>query len=490
MNQRLSKSSFIKGLQCEKQLYLYKHHYNWQDKVGSNQQAIFDRGHNVGELAQDLFPGGVDASVKSPIEYQKALKKTKDLIDQGVKIIYEAAFVYNDVLVISDILVIEDDGWNIYEVKSSVSISETYEIDASIQYYVISNLGYSVKDISIVYINNQYTRNGDLDLSLLFNIESVHDKAIANQSFICEKVGRFQNVILSKRIPDIGIGMHCTDPYDCSFIGYCWKDVPKNSVFDIANLYMTKKFEIYNSGYVEIEDIPLEYLNEKQQQQVDCHVTKESIIDKVKIQGFVEDLAYPLYYLDFETFNPAIPLFDNSRPYQQICFQYSLHIQNEKGGDVEHLEFLAEANGDPRIPFIDRLINDIKPKGDILVYNKTFEITRLKELARDFTEYEEQIGSIIERIKDLMMPFQQRWYYTPEMEGSYSIKKVLPAVVDNLSYENLNIKEGGSASVAFQSLYSETDIIKTNEIRNDLLDYCKMDTLAMVKIYETLTGVI
>ena len=489
MNQRLSKSSFIKGLQCEKQLYLYKHHYNWQDKVSANQQAIFDRGHNVGELAQDLFPGGVDASVKSPREYLKAIKKTKDLIDQGVKIIYEAAFIYNDVLVISDILVIADDGWNIYEVKSSVSISPTYEIDAFIQYYVISNLGYTIKDISIVYINNQYTRLGDLDLSLLFNTESVKDTAIANQDFIAEKVSSFQKLITSRSIPKIDIGLHCSDPYNCSYIGHCWKHVLEHSVFSIANLYTTKKFELYDSGYVQFEDIPLDYLNEKQQQQVDCHLKQTSIIDKEKIQGFVDELIYPLYYLDFETFNPAVPLFDNSRPYQQICFQYSLHIQNEKDGDIEHLEFLADANGDPRKTFIDRLINDINSDGDIIVYNRTFEITRLKELARDFPEYEEKIASVIERIKDLMIPFQQRWYYTPEMEGSYSIKKVLPAVVDNLSYAGLNIKEGGSASVAFQSLYSETDMIKTNEIRKDLLEYCKMDTLAMVKIYEALTRV-
>lgn len=490
MNQRLSKSSFIKGLQCEKQLYLYKHHYNWQDKVGANLQAVFDRGHEVGELAQGLFPGGVDASFKSPREFRKAIQKTKDLIEKGVKVIYEAAFIYNDVLVISDILVIEDDGWHIYEVKSSTSVSTTYEIDASIQYYVISNLGYPVKDISIVHINNQYTRSGELELASLFNIVSVLKMVIKEQEIVAEKIQDFQKLLQTRTIPNIGIGLHCSTPYNCSYMGHCWKHIPENSVFSIANLTKNKKFELYDSGYVKFEEIPTGYLNEKQQQQVDCHLSQTSFIDKEKIQGFIGDLTYPLLFLDFETFNPAIPLFDNSRPYQMICFQYSLHIQNEKDGNVEHFEFLAEADGDPRKLFIESLIQDLKLSGDILVYNQAFEITRLKELARDFPEYEDAIYERISRVKDLMIPFQKRWYYTPAMEGSYSIKKVLPALVDDLSYANLNIKEGGIASSAFHSLYSETDMIKIIETRTDLLEYCKMDTLAMVKIFGELTNLL
>ena len=486
---QLSKSSFIKGLQCKKQLYLYKHHYDWMDPVSEQQQAIFDRGHNVGILAQNLFPGGVDASTDSPREYEKGIKQTEEFIKAGKTIIYEAAFRYNDVLVISDIIVKENGKWKVYEVKSSTSVSEVYLMDASIQYYVLSNLGYDIEDISIVYINNQYIRQGELDLQSLFAVQSVLDEALANQEFIAEKVKEFQALLREPNIPDIDIGTHCTDPYNCSFMGYCWKDVPDYSVFDIARLRKAQKFDLYYQGIVDFKDIPNDApLGYKQWQQVNSELNNETIINKEAIKEFIDDLEYPLHYLDFETFMPAVPLFDNSRPYQQIPFQYSLHIKRSPEGELEHFEFLAEASGDPREEFIKNLIIDVQPSGDILVYNQTFEKTRLKELAADFPQYEEEIYNIIARIKDLMIPFRERWYYTPEMKGSYSIKYVLPALVSGLSYEELNIQEGGSAMNAFESLYFETDMIKIDQTRKDLLEYCKMDTLAMVEILNALNS--
>jgi hypothetical protein len=190
--------------------------------------------------------------------------------------------------------------------------------------------------------------------------------------------------------------------------------------------------------------------------------------------------------MDFETFMPAVPLFNNSRPYQQIPFQYSLHYKKDKDAELEHFEFLAEASRDPRLPFIKKLLNDTKAEGIILVYNKAFEITRLNEIARDFPEFNKEIDERINRIVDLMIPFQKKYYYTPEMKGSYSIKYVLPALVPEMNYNNLEIKEGGKASIAFESLYYETDLFKTAEIRTNLLEYCKMDTLAMVEILNKL----
>ena len=486
----ISKSAFIKGLQCIKQLYLYKHHYNWRDPISEEQQAIFDRGHKVGIIAQNLFPNGVDASTKLPWEYEKGLEKTKEFIKAGVSIIYEAAFKYDNVLVISDIIVKENGKWKIFEVKSSTSVSEVYISDVSIQYYVLSNLGYDIEDVSIVYINNQYVRQGNLDLKSLFVVQSVLDEVRAKQNFIEEKIKEFQAVLIEQEIPDIDIGLQCTDPYPCSFIGYCWKDIPDYSIFNIEKLGKQQKFDLYYQGIIDFKDIPKNAsLNERQWQQVNCELNHETIINKEAIKEFIDDLEYPLHYLDFETMMPAVPLFDNSRPYQQIPFQYSLHLKRTAKNELEHYEFLAKANGDPREGFIKELIEDILPNGDVLVYNQTFEITRLKELAENFPKYKEKLYKIIARIKDLMIPFQKRWYYKPEMKGSYSIKYVLPAL-SNLSYEELNIQEGNSAMIAFESLFNETDEVKKNKIRNDLLEYCKMDTLAMVKILDRLRLVI
>ena len=251
-----------------------------------------------------------------------------------------------------------------------------------------------------------------------------------------------------------------------------------------------KKFELYRQGILEVKEVPDDYyLSYSQQLQVDSEKSGKGVIDRVTVREFMRGLSYPLAYLDFETINPAIPLFDNSRPYQQITFQYSLHWQQQPGGELTHKEFLAETDGDPRIPFIEQLISDLKGSGDIVVYNKAFEETRLKEIARDFPEYAPAIEKILERIVDLMVIFSSKDYYTPEMKGSYSIKKVLPALVPGFGYDGLDIAEGGTASNAFASLYKEKDPERIAKVRTDLLAYCKMDTLAMVKIMEVLINV-
>lgn len=190
--------------------------------------------------------------------------------------------------------------------------------------------------------------------------------------------------------------------------------------------------------------------------------------------------------MDFETFQPAVPLFDDSKPYQQIPFQYSLFLKKDKKSELEHFEFLAEPGEDPRVKFIENLLKETSGKGDVLVYNKTFEVTRLKEIARDFPQHLKEIETLIARIKDLMIPFQKKYYYAPEMKGSYSIKAVLPALVPELSYDELEINEGGLASIAYESLQTETDLMFIAEIKKQLLEYCKLDTLAMVRILEKL----
>lgn len=487
----LSKSSFLKGLQCEKQLYLYKYHYDWRDEISEAQQAIFERGHDVGKLAQNLFPNGVNASLDDPMKSLQQVELTKELIDKGEKVVYEAAFQYDDVLVIADILVKEKNSkWKIYEVKSSTSVSETYILDAAVQYYVISNSGLTINEISVIYINNQYTRQGELNLKELFAIESVKELVLEQQESVVKNVERFKEVLKQKKIPDIDIGPYCSNPYDCSFLGHCWDHIPEYSIFNIGNLKTDKKFELYKNGVIKIEDVPDDYqLSNGQRLQVDSHISRKSFIDKKAIKEFLDSLNYPLYFLDFETFNPVVPLFDNSRPYQPITFQYSLHYQETPKSHLKHYEFLAEATGDPRPSFLENLIEVTEGKGDILVYNQAFESTRLKELAEDFPKYKKQIEQRISRIKDLMIPFQKKYYYVPAMKGSYSIKAILPALVPSLSYDDLEIADGGTASRAFESLYFEKDNKKIKEIREQLIKYCGMDTMAMVRICEALRKV-
>lgn len=489
----LSKSTFIKGLQCEKALYLYKNHYNLRDEVSAQLQDIFSQGTNVGVLAQGLFPGGVDASPENYYEMAKSVIKTLQFIKNKETIIYEATFQYNEVMAALDILVKDQDGWKAYEVKSSTSVSDVYINDAAIQYYTIVNSDIDLVDISIVHINNQYVKQGEIDIHQLFTIESVLDRVKEVVSTIPTQVQKFKDLIKQETVPVKDIGPHCSSPYSCDFMRHCWQHIPNYSIFNIARLNTDIKFDLYRQGVITFDQIDLNKtpLNGNQIMQVTSELENKTFIDKVNIQNFVNSIAYPVYYLDFETMASAVPIFNNSRPYQQLVFQYSLHIQQENGAIV-HKEYLAEAdsNIDPRDAFVKQLIQDCGTSGDVLVYNVGFERGKLNDLIELFPLYAIEINNIVERLKDLMTPFQKRWYYTPEMKGSYSIKYVLPALVPELSYQDLEIKEGGTASSTFTQMvmgHFQGDIEKT---KIDLLEYCKLDTYAMVRIVEKLKEIV
>ncbi len=487
----LSKSTFLRGLQCPKSLYLHRYHPEFRDRMDRHLLEIFRRGTDVGLVARDLYPGGLDASPETPFQYQKSVLYTRQLITEGIEVLYEAAFQYDDVLCAIDILVSDGGSWRAYEVKSSTGISDTYTMDASLQYYVMMKSGLPLEDISLVYIDNQYVRRGELNVHSLFKIKSVLKEVHANQEFVRNNIRRLKGVLKGKGIPPVAIDEHCFTPYECDFMGYCWKHIPEDSVFDIAGLSKAEMFKIYREGIVKLEEIPDSYhLNHSQHIQVECHRTNRIHIDYEGIKRFLNAIHYPLYFMDFETFMPAVPLFENTRPYQYIPFQYSLHYRAARRSRVGHCEFLAEAGADPRMQFIERLLEDTRGRGDILVYNKSFEKKILTDLARDYPAYAEEIKERISRIKDLMLPFQKKYYYAPEMRGSYSIKRVTPALVPELGYDYLSIPDGISAMSAFERLQHETDESVIDEVRRNLLEYCGQDTLAMVRLLEKIEQVL
>ena len=489
---KLSKSTFIKGLQCEKALYLYKHHYKLKDPISSSLQTTFDQGTNIGILSQKLFPNGVDASPENHFKIIESVGKTLDYINNGESIIYEATFLYNEVISALDILVKDDEGWKAYEVKSSTKVTDTYIKDATIQYYTIINSGIELKDISIVHINNKYTLKGELDINQLFTIKSVYNEVLEFLPQIPNEIKRLKDVIDGSEIPQKDIGPHCFDPYDCDFKGTCWKHIPEYSVFDISNLNKKKKFNLYNKGIITLDQIDLDNttLNSNQKLQVQSEIEGSVLIDKDQIRSFIGDLNYPLYFLDFETIRSPIPLFENSKPYQQIVFQYSVHIKETPRSEIDHEEYLSNPDVDPRIGFVKKIIEDCGTEGDILVYNIGFERSKLVDLIEVFPQYSEKLKNIINRLKDLMIPFQKKWYYTPEMRGSYSIKSVLPALTNNLSYDSLEIKEGGTASDTFLQMINKSFKGDEGIKRKQLLEYCKLDTEAMVQILKKLESTI
>lgn len=489
MSFTLSKSTFLRGSQCQKSLYLHWHQPELRDPLSPMQQAIFSQGHEVGKLAQQLFPGGIDAGIYVPDQYQKSIDLTARLIRDGQEVIYEAGFALDNLHCFADILVKDGDGWKVYEVKSSTQMKPVNLLDAAFQYYVMTGCGLKINDISLIVLNTKYERQGELDIRKLFRIEAVLSQVLKLQEKIRNDASLLLSVLDSDIIPPLDIGPHCTDPYDCDFRGYCWQHIPGYSVFDIAQLSGAKKWDLYRLGILKLEDIPPEFrLNDSQWQQIRAELNGDTVIDNEKIGKFMGDLNYPLYFMDFESFQPSTPLFDNSRPYQQIVFQYSLHKKESETSALDHAAFLALADGnDPRLPFIQSLIANIGESGDIIVFNRAFEAGRLNEIAGSFPQYRVAIDGIVKRLKDLMVLFQQRLYYVPEMRGSYSIKQVLPALVPGFSYKDLAISDGGSASMAFASLLKETDPEKIRLTRENLLEYCKVDTLAMVEIIRAIT---
>jgi hypothetical protein len=453
-------------------------------------KRIFETGKKVGKLAQYLFPGGVEVDIGSFGNLQEAVRYTAGLLDEGTGIIYEAGFQFEEVLVIADILVKGTGGWSIYEVKSSTGMKPQYILDTAVQYHIGAKSGVPIEGIFLVHINSEYVRSGEIDVGTMFSIESVLEPVLAIQNHVEVIIPKLKTILQLDEIPQIDIGEHCHDPYECDFVGYCWEHVPKNSVFELTRLGKPKQFELYRSGVITLDQVPDDYpLNDNQRLQVECFKLQSVHIDRESIGVLLDGLRYPIYFLDFETYTPAVPPYDNTRPYQQLPFQYSLHVKEREQAKLKHFAFLGMPQEDPRRELIERLIVDVGKEGSIIVYNKAFEIHILKELIRDFSEYVSEINSIIERIWDLMIPFQKRYYYAPEMQGSYSIKEVLPALVPDLGYEDLEVSDGSSAMYAFNQLLNEMDKNVINETRESLLKYCKRDTLAMVKIFEVLKSV-
>jgi hypothetical protein len=442
-------------------------------------------GNRIGVFAQQLFPGGVDVKENSKLREDK-IEKTKQYIDNGEQVLYEAGFSYNQMYCFVDILVKKGDSWFIYEVKSSTKISKNHIKDASFQYYILKKCGLNIKGVYITHINNQYNRKQKLFIKKLFKSVSVLEKVLENQPLVEEKVDHFFKVLNSSEVPQVNIGSHCTSPYVCMFKSLCWKDIPSYSIFDVSRLSSDNKWDLYNQGVLTLDKIPKDFpLLERQKIEVDSFLSDKIVIDKKNLSNFINKVSPTIYFLDFETYQSAIPTLLGTKPYQQIPFQYSAHYINDKQ-ELTHFEFLSTNLEDPREEFILSLIEDLRQPGDIFVYNISFEKQRLQELCRAFPDYASFLNDIIDRMIDLIIPFKNGWYYSPKMKGKNSIKNVLPALVPGFSYQDLDINNGILASQSFLNLSRIEDKEQISKTRKDLLEYCKLDTEAMVKIFEVL----
>lgn len=488
MTSNLSKSLYCYGVQCPRMLWLKKHRPELFDDSVLN-QAVLDTGNEVGDLAMGLFGAYTEVPYGDLTEM---IHITEDLLDKGEQIIAEASFSFEGLFCSVDILKNFGCGnVELYEVKSSTSVHDIYYHDVAYQMFVLENLGFRVNRACLVHINREYVRGPELETEKLFAIEDLTDKVRQMQPEVRETVRTLKACVLETDEPAGDLGTHCFSPYDCGFWKYCTEALPVPNVFDVSGMQKRTMIKYYTQGIVSFEELLNNAkLNPGQKMQIQFELDHPADhIEAGKIREFLDSLSYPLYFLDFESFQPAIPLFENSRPFDQIVFQYSLHYYEKEDGPLLHKEFLAEPGSDPRRALAEQLCWDIPPGVCTLAYNMTFEKSRIKELADLYPDLSEHLMDIRENIRDLMVPFQKKHYYTKAMQGSYSIKFVLPALFPcdpSLDYHCLEgVHNGAEASASFAAM-GKMCPEELASCRENLLKYCGLDTFAMVRILEKL----
>ena len=486
----ISKSTYLMGRQCSKLLWF---RYNAKDQIPAPDeatQAVFDQGTEVGQLAQQLFPDGIEIDT-TPGDFDGAIRRTKEALKQR-RPIYEATFSFGGGYARADILLPADGGaWDLVEVKSTTSLKEEVHLpDIAFQAFVLTGAGIRLRKCFLAHLNHEFVRHGPLDPQKFFTLAEVTQPVSALSREVEEQIDAMQRVIGAKSHPDIPIGPHCDNPYTCPLHECCWSFLPEASVF---TLYRggAKCFSLLQQGIKKLADIPADFgLTDNQAIQRAVLLAGQPHIDRPALSAFLGQLEYPVSYLDFETIGTAIPLFDDASPYQQIPFQYSLHIVRSPGSSPEHKSFLAEGPADPRPEFMRQLRAVLPDTGSVVTYNASFETSRLKDCCGLLPEFEPWLRKVTPRVVDLLLPFRGFRYHHPDQNGSNSMKAVLPALTGQ-GYDHLTIQEGGAASREFLRItYGQVTDDECRRVRLDLEAYCGLDTLGMVQIVDQINRLI
>ena len=482
----LSKSRFLAGLQCPLRLWYQCYRRDLATEISPAQQAIFDSGHEVGRLATRLYPQGILIE-EDYLHHGQAVTSTRAAMDKpGVRAIYEAAFIYQNVRIRVDILQkLENGNWNLIEVKSSTAAKDVHVSDVAVQHHVLSGAGLSIENAGILHLNNRYVYDGHrIDLDSLFSFADLTDQLIAQAQRVPVQLDDFKQMLAAESAPVIPPDRHCMNPYPCEFWEHCTREMPEFWVFRLSGISQDRLLELADMGIVDIRDIPGSFrLNQIQQRIRSCVINQEEYI-AAELESELNDVVYPIHFLDFETVSLAIPRYSGTRPYQTIAFQWSDHILTADG-NLAHREYLCAEDKNPAEDFTRTLLEALETTGTIFIYT-AYEKGIIKELADHLPRYSQQLNAITARLNDLYAIIKRN-YYQPKFYGSFSLKSVLPALVPDMSYANLSIQEGSQASLEYLKMVdSDTAAEEKERIKKDLLDYCGQDTLALVKIRQEL----
>ena len=488
-NPFLSKTKYMDGLKCPKLLWFEYNRKEDLPLIDASVQAIMDQGTIVGELAQTLFPGGI----KLQRDYMPNKQAEKSLEAAKLrKPLFEAGFVYKQAYALADILnPVAKGAWDLIEVKSSSGMKEEYYRDIAFQKYVYEGAGLKIRKCYLMYINNQYVRKGKIDPKKLFATEDVTRQCDDLIPEIEADIADMFETIQKNDEPRVKISPHCNKPYTCLLKDMCWDFLPEKD--DIFGLYYgaKKAYQLIERGVLRITDINKNVsLSYKQSIQVTCHKTQTPYIDKKGIKGFLDTLKYPLYFLDFETINPAIPAYDDTRPFEAIPFQYSLYVVKGKGVKTECHSYIALGDKDPRAEILKQLKKLLGNSGSVIAYNASFEKTTLRHASEAYSQYQDWVVAIEERLVDLLAPFRGFLYYHPGQGGSASLKNVLP-IMTKSSYDDMEIAGGNTASTEYYRVTFGKNIDKKERQRvySALEKYCDLDTKGMVDILDELRKV-
>lgn len=430
-------------------LWLKKNDPKKLPPVDENTQALFDAGHQFEPYAESLFPEGATLGFSDYSEYLSLPQRTQDAIKNGTQVLFQPRFEWQDFTCICDIVsFVGDNEVDLYEIKASTSAKVEHEFDLAFQTAVLEGTGLKVRDIYVIHVNNQYVRHGAIEPDKITLIENVTAKVKKRSEATAKYMPLALATAQQKTMPD-------PSP-------------------ELAKLGSKKSWlQVYE---VIVPQAPKEY-------PVDITPT----IQLEEVKKFLDGLKYPLYFLDYETLMSLVPYFDGHHPYQQVPFQYSLHILQSPDAKLEWREYLHRDNSDPARPLTEQLIKDIGDSGTVLVWYEGFEKARNSELGEMLPEYKDAMEAINYRVIDLMLPFKNKWYDDPRFEGSASIKQVLPVLCPELSYKDLGIQEGGSAQrLWMEAVLDDKRADQKEQILADLIEYCKLDTLAMVEIYRVI----
>ncbi|ACL06477.1 conserved hypothetical protein [Desulfatibacillum aliphaticivorans] len=480
----LSKSRILSGLQCEKRLWLEVHRPELkEDSAGTT--FTFALGNMVGEVAQQLVPEGKLIGWENGLS--EAIKETKRMIDNNPETpLFEATFSYKGVLIRADILFKEDAGHRMVEVKGSTSVKDYYLDDCAVQYWVSTGSGCQINKVELAHIDKTFVYPGDGNYQGLLKHVDITNEVIARQEDVPRWVSSFQKM-LSSPTPEIEIGEQCVTPYECPFCNFCWPEEPEYPLTALPRISQNLLKELRDKGFQDIRDIPPGYLSNDNHERV----RRITVSGKPEINPILgqklQDLPYPRYYLDFETLGAAVPIWKGTSPYQaHLPFQWSCHVENAPG-NIVHEGYLDIYETEPMRPLGEKLLEVLGKSGPIITYS-AFEKSVITKLADFFPDLADGLFKLKERIVDIL-PMVRDHYYHPDMHGSWSIKAVLPTLAPELNYGDLEeVHDGTAAQAAYMEAISPgTEIPRKKALESHLWEYCKLDTLAMVKIVHNLS---